>query len=332
MNFTVNEVLNRPAFAVFVSIELLTAFTANSAILLLTFIHIKSLKEPSAIFLTAWTISNLIIAVLYLPFTVITTISGEWIFGNNDQQKQAMCQFVGFIFTYSIGLSIHLLALISCDRCLFIVKPLFYRRHMNTKIAVTVTLVVAVWCALLDTTPFFGLGEYVFSDRIGSCVTSWESIGYVLYFTLYSTIPFGALGISTICTCVHTHSFFKRRHSETITQYTNEERRIYCQSVYNHKVCNVIGIFGCLIIIDVICFTPYIIVSVSGMIFGLNNIPLQLYPLIFVIFMLHIVVNPIVQGYFRQTIRLTVINMFCKSCFDKEQELTPKEKTLSVVV
>ena len=61
----------------------------------------------------------------------LTAAVGEWIFGKTAREKQAVCEFVGFMFGLCVGYSTHTLALISFDRFLFIVKPLLYIKYMK---------------------------------------------------------------------------------------------------------------------------------------------------------------------------------------------------------
>ena len=92
-----------------------------------------------------------------MPFGVISTAYGEWIFGQSVEEKY---QFAAFIFWYGASL----------DRFLFIVKPLFYRRHMKPQIAVTVVIIVWIVCAILNSTPLYGLSRFEFTESHGFCL------------------------------------------------------------------------------------------------------------------------------------------------------------------
>ena len=111
--------------------------------------------------------------------------------GYLDNQLNRNIKFVSllaFIFWYGALLIAVTLTVISLDRFLFIVKPLFYRRHIYMKPQIAVTVVIIVWivCAILNSTPLYGLGRFQFSESRGQCgnhtilfIHCW----YLLYFT-----------------------------------------------------------------------------------------------------------------------------------------------------
>ena len=154
--YVISDELNGPAFAVVVGIEMILTLLTNLTIFMFTLYQWKSLKQPSIIFLTGLVLANLIMAIFFMPFTVITAAVGEWIFGKTAREKQAVCKFVGFMFGLSVGSSTFILALISFDRFLFIVKPLLYIKYMKTWTSVFILSTLWVILAFLCTTPWYG--------------------------------------------------------------------------------------------------------------------------------------------------------------------------------
>ena len=62
-NFTLSEDINGPLLAAVIGIEMLAGLITNSFVLIMTVCCLKTLKEPSTIFLTNMLLSNLIIAI-----------------------------------------------------------------------------------------------------------------------------------------------------------------------------------------------------------------------------------------------------------------------------
>ena len=64
------------------------------------------------------------------------------------------------------------LAAISVDHFLFIVKPHLYMQFMRPKVAVTLVVIIIIWlvAASLNSTPFFGYWNFLFTSY-GSCVS-----------------------------------------------------------------------------------------------------------------------------------------------------------------
>ena len=69
------------------------------------FRNLHYLKQPSIIFLTNFFCNNLFFTVILLGSVVVTTATGEWVFGVTDNEKNTFCQFVGFVTANGICLT-----------------------------------------------------------------------------------------------------------------------------------------------------------------------------------------------------------------------------------
>jgi hypothetical protein len=78
------------------------------------------------------------------------------------------------------------------------------------------------------------------------------------------------------------------------------------KSVYNIRIRNLIGIFGMLLIFNVITFSPYIIATIIGLIVGFDKIPSSIYSSVLILFLLNNVTNSLIQSYFRRDLRETL--------------------------
>ena len=73
------------------------------------------------------------------------------------------------------------LAAILCDRFLFIVKPNDYKTFMKPWVALCITISMWLLAALMNSTPLYGLGDFVYRSY-GTCVPLFEGEkGYVLF-------------------------------------------------------------------------------------------------------------------------------------------------------
>jgi hypothetical protein len=330
-NYLIHEDINRPAYATAFIIELILGFTANTTILVLTLVDHKSLRNPSVLFLTALIIANLIMCVFFMPFTIISIIAGGWIFVAEDEYKLMFCQFVGFIFAFCCGLNIHLLALISFDRFLFIVKPLLYRKYMTIKVAIPTIIILYITIAVGSTTPFYGLGQYEYSGYVSSCVPRWlnNNTDYVIYMTGGNIVPFVVIGITTVWTILHTHLFLRRRHKDNMI--TTAKLQAFEKSIYHHKVCNLFGMFGILLTTQIICFIPYNVVILVGFIIGFDNIPVAIYNAAMIITFINIISTPVTQAYFRSNIRQKLFKMFQICRKQTKQQKIPIATTTTTI-
>ena len=309
--YVISDELNGPAFAVVVGIEMILALLTNLTIFIFTLYRWKSLKQPSTIFLTGLVLANLIMAILFMPFTFITAAVGEWVFGKTAREKQAVCEFIGFMLALSFEYSTHTLALISFDRFLFIVKPLLYTKYMKTWTAVVIISTLWVILTFLCTTPWYGLGKFRFVPHISSC---FPNRLYLIYFSVITLIPYTTIIVTSIWTFIHTKRFITRRHNENMIASLSVERQELKQTIYNRKIYNLIGIFGTLLIVHLISLAPYIIVSIVGLIVRLRSIPTVVLASLLVLYLLHSFTSAVVQSYFRQDLRHAFITVMKRIC------------------
>lgn len=310
-NYTVSSSIFAPVFSAVIVTETLLAFLANAFVILLTLCNWRCLKQPSTIFLLSLSVSNLVMATLFMPFTAAAAVAGEWMIGTSPTAKNMICHAVAFSFSHSVSTSVHTLSAISFDRWLFIVFPLKHRQFMKPWVALL--LVLGIWfvAILFNIPPFFGMGEHSFGPSVASCVPIWVGhTGYVIYFSLESTIPLGIIILTAIWTFVFTGKFFKEDYQRR-KEGTAQQNMMHQRDVYNRRVRNLFGIFGTLLFVNVIAFFPYITISIVGFAIGFDNVPDAVYATVFAMFLFSNVANPLVQSYFRKDLWDAVLH--CKN-------------------
>ena len=170
---------------------------------------------------------------------------------------------------------------------------------MKPHTAIIIVIIVWITCAVLNTTPFYGLGKFYYANYHGNCTPKWTGqLGYVIYTLIIVTVLIGVIIITSIWTCCSMRNYFTRR----------EERNIVRQedNVYVSKKQQVVGIFGMLLLMTAICFVPVLIVAALAT--GLE-MPPQVYAALVVCALFITVSNPLVQSFFRQDVKLTIAHM-----------------------
>ena len=298
-NFTLSDDINGPTLSVFIALEMVVGFFTNMYVILITFWHPKSWKQSSTIFLTSLLLADLVLVIIVLPFSVISTASGEWIFGSTFYEKYGVCQFTAYMLWYGVLLVTMTLAVISFDRFLFIVKPFAHKKYMKPYTAVIIVVIVWISCAILNTTPLYGLGKFVYGRSHGNCIPRWErEIGYDVYMLLIFALMVSCIVITSIWTCCFTHKFLKRTEQN------------YEDTNYISKRHRVIGIFGMLLLMSIVCFGPSFVVG------GLSIfliLPSQLFAIVLVSGLFIIVANPLIQSFFRQDVKTASLALLKKA-------------------
>ena len=296
-NFTLSDEINGSLLAGVLAVQMVGALIANTVVLIATICQWKSLKLPSTMFFTSLIIAHLVMAVLFMPFYMISAATGEWIFGRTTQQKTATCNFAGYTFWYSVIVIFMTLATISFDRFLFIVKPHRYKQFMRPKAAVALIISIWVVAALLNSTPFFGLGKFVYLS-FGCCAPLWENqLGYVIYMFLIFLMIVCVIIVPSVWTYCFTRKFIQ------------EHSQLADSSVYVSRKRRLIGIFGAMLIAYVVCFAPGFIVGIPSQFFDLKA---EAYATALSLFMTVTIINPIIQSYFRPDVNKAVIALYRK--------------------
>lgn len=313
-NYTISEDIIGPLFSAVICIVLILTILANSVIVLHTVTHVEAIKKASAILFFNLALGNIMVTVFFMPFTIITAALGRWIFGD---VKSGLCQFVGLAFNSYMFILINTLAAISFDRWLFIIKPVVYKRIMKTFVAWLI--VVAIWgiAIIVSLTPFIGLGKIGFAPYVASCFPQWEDRNYVIYTVLMVQPGFTIITITSIWTFAYTRWFIKHHYSAHGT--SSIERNSEENKVYNVKMRRIFGLFGVLLISNMILFAPQNILGLVIVIIGINEIPSAVSCTALVMFLLNGVANPAVQALFRRDLRDSFLKVKKKlKCQTKE--------------
>ena len=304
-NFTLHEDINGPLLAAVIGIEMLAGLITNSFVLILTFCYLKAWKQPSNIFLTNLLVSNLIAAVFIMPFPIITCVTGEWIFGSTLRQKVGTCKFSAFLIVYNITVTTEGLVLVSFDRFFFIVKALQYKKYMTAKKAVIIVAVSWILAAILGVPPLFGFGKYEFAYSYGMCTIQWDNkpkFAFIIFVTY--CIFIGSIIITSIWTFIYTSKYLRSRSLRKSLLSTHKQRN----SLYVSQEKKLIGLFGMLLLVHLLCYSPLLIIALLHLIVLL---PLQAYTTSFVTLLSVTSLCPLVQSYFRADVRKVIFK--CRS-------------------
>ena len=316
-NFTLSEEINGPLLAAVIGIEMLAGLITNSFVLILTLCYLKDWKQPSNIFLTNMLLNNLVIILLVMPFSIITAASGDWIFGSTVNQKESVCQFAGCIFSYSTFVATESLVLVSFDQFFFIVKALQYDKYMTVNKAVIIVTVSWILAVVLSTLPLLGFGAYEFSNSFGTCIPGWEGqTGYSILFFLIYLILVGSIIVTAIWTLCFTRKYLKDKATGPILTKGN--------NVYASQQRRIIGLFGMLILVHLLCYTPALIVVIISL---FTAIPSEVYAAIFILYLLLTSLIPLIQSFFRRDIK-EAISKIKPKCLNKIKEARTSTVTL----
>ena len=316
-NFTLSQNINGPLLAAVIGIEMLIGLITNSFVIILTLCYLKDWKQPSNIFLTNMLLNNLVIILLVMPFSIITAASGEWIFGSTVNQKESVCQFAAFMRLYSYLSALESLVLVSFDRFFFIVKALQYDKYMTVNKAVIIVAVSWILAAIINVIPVVVFGNYDYEYKYSTCMPlAKDNIVYSTIYFIFIFILVGSIIVTTIWTLCFTRKYLRDKATGPVPTkgsniYASQQRRI-------------IRLFGMLILVHLLCYTPALIVVVISL---FTAIPSEAYAAIFILYLLLTSLIPIIQSFFRRDIK-EAISKIKPKCLNKIKEARTSTVTL----
>lgn len=177
--------------ASFLLVIMLSSLLGNTLILLAIYRN-HSLRSITSVFIANLAVADFLLALLGMPFTMASSITYHWVFGD------IWCKINGMLNSIFCIASMLSLAAVSIDRYVAIIKPLQYPLIMTSRIAlgmITYVWMHAITCAFL---PIFGWSSYTYIYNESICTANWgENIPYTMFIFAFSF--FAPLMVMTYC-------------------------------------------------------------------------------------------------------------------------------------
>ena len=155
----------------------LAALIGNLSLYIIVYKN-KDLRTITNLYILNLAGADIMVSVLSIPFTVVTVITGRWMFGDTA------CMALGFFTILSFIASVMSLGMIAINRYFYIVKWNTYAKTFSkTK---GLLYAAAVWAVSISlaSPPLFGWAEYRFIPGKSYCFVYWPSNVYFMYFMI----------------------------------------------------------------------------------------------------------------------------------------------------
>ena len=310
-----------PALAAAMIAIFLVAFSWNSFILYAMIrSRAKLLRTPTHILLFSLAVNDLLLSILVMPFTIVSVISLEFPFGGSDHTRCSVCQ-QGVLFTILSGVSLHHIALLSLDRFLFIYLPMKYKHWVTRERMVVAVLAVWLLCSVLGVLPLFGFGAVDYSTSIGTCIVFFygktkvaPNIYYVLVFLLESLIPITAIVVSNVallCTARKQLRQLRQAKKKMHSASEDSKLRISVKSEHSKHQLQLLKVFGAIFLANLITWIPVVALAIGSPAIDFNTIPAEAVAFVYVTYISHSVIHPLLESWFILEIRQTVKRIAC---------------------
>ncbi|XP_031557927.1 rhodopsin, GQ-coupled-like [Actinia tenebrosa] len=240
--------------------EIESAFQATSLIIIMgvailtnifniTVVYLNySMQTPRYMFIINLAGGDLGVALLSMPFCLVTSIARDWVFGS------AFCQLHGFLGSLFFCVSIFTLTIMSIEQYHALVKPL--SRAINIRRAWYMIALVWSLSVLVSIQPIFGWGHFSFNSSTLACGVSFpkrvtERLYLLLLVLLAFVTPLLIMGYAYIRIFIAV-----QKHSIRIAQYTKGGQEVIrLQRRITFTLLLVLIVF-------LLCWMPFVILIV----------------------------------------------------------------------
>ncbi|XP_022807428.1 melatonin receptor type 1B-B-like [Stylophora pistillata] len=226
-------------------------------------------------FIVSLALSDMLMVMPAIPLNTSVLIRSEWSFDH------AMCQFKGYLGNAVAFASSETLALVSLDRFYHIVKPNDYRRLFTARR--TSLMLLAAWMiAFLAQLPYVATG-HTYSFHPGKTYCNQD--GKEPFFITLILI-FGGITMSVLSYCSFRIFLTVRAHKNSSGVHTRA-------NVEEIKVSRILLV---MVLANVICFVPGIVIETLDFVRNGSNQPRQVYLLYSITATMSSSINPIIYG------------------------------------
>ncbi|XP_040182807.1 chemokine-like receptor 1 [Rana temporaria] len=184
-DMTLNKIIN-VSYMVGLSGICLLGITGNG--LVIWFVAFKMKKTVNSVWFLSLAFADFTFS-LFLPLTIThIALDGHWPFGS------LMCKLNNFILYLNLSASVLQLTVISIDRCISVVFPVWCRNHRTVRLAVKV--IVVLWIVSLLLNVYYIIhthaDTYADNDNIVFCNLDWSmhKTQVIIRFITLFVVPF----------------------------------------------------------------------------------------------------------------------------------------------
>ena len=333
--------------AAVVSLLLLLAVPWN-LLVIIAILRKRLYTQPAVMLLLNLTVTNLLFSLLVMPFNIFAGIKGEYVFGNSDQQRCAVCQ-TGIFVIILPWVSLHTLALISVDRFIYLKRPMKYSTIV-TKWRMLVTI-AAIWvlCTVLALPPLFGFGEINFAYTVATCVPILVGETHIapnyIYVSLLLTevsIPIIILFVMYVwIVCIIRSSLIRKLKRSLSLSKKNKKKAKSVKSIAASRAHaksqqRMVWLFGAIFTANIVTWLPMVGLAISVAVLG--TAPSLAYTIPFLTYLSETVIHPVLVVCLMRDIKsdiskcCTLGSRRCAVCrHDQEPETNIEMKSQTAV-
>ena len=316
-----------PAVAAVFIVFFLIASVWN-AFIVCTIIRKRLLRTPTHILILSLAVNDFLVSILVMPFTIVSTITLEFTFGDSDYARCQVCK-MGVIFTLLSGVSLHTIALLSLDRFLFIYWPLKYKTFVTIRRMLAAVIFVWGLCTVMAILPLFAFGAIGYISSFGACVVVFygethvtQNVYYILLFLLESLIPITVIIVSNIALLYTVQKYIRhRRRVKGMYSATSQDATVAVElrKKHNKHQLQLFKVFGAIFLANIVTWSPIVALAVGAPAINFETIPSAALTFVYTTYISHSVIHPILESWFIPELREATKTVLCYCCRRQEK-------------
>ena len=248
-------------------------------------------------------ISDFLMSLLGIPFSVASLIAGKWLFNN------FVCQLQGFWILLMCAVSLETLAVTAVNRYFRVVRSrALYQKYFNmkkTKVTIVILWIVAFFAPL----PYVVAGhEFFFHTGKVFCAHDAESLnqGYGAYLVLV----YVALPLVVIITCYTRVFIAVRKHNLKFQLRRSQRQDHQPEGRLSVDEVNVTYVLLVVVIGFLTCWTPVMVIDIIDFINADWKLKRQVYVSYTCFGFASTSINPMIYGIMNRSFRAEYLRIF----------------------
>lgn len=287
----------------------LFALAGNTVLCLTIRRNARLRRNTTNLFILSLACSDILMALLCIPFSAGVFIQGRWIYG------QLICQLQGFAFFVLAFVSLETMALVAVNRCLNVTKPAVYHRIFTRKRSLK--MIVFLWLLCISYVSVFASLKWpVFAFDPGKtiCHIKISDRAYKMAWNIITIAIFALAPMATLFICYWRVFMSVRRHNaETLRSLRARSRAGEARSLQgtahaledikiNKLILGLIAGFAC-------CWIPSYGIAYAKLAYP--PIAEQRFPQTLWVFLVFSssAINSVIYGILNRTFRVEILKM-----------------------
>ena len=299
--------------------------------LIVTIFKRKLYHRPTLLLLLNLAIIDTLWLVLLTPLQVLTAIKGEFFLGDSDSVRCSACS-IGVIPTFFAISSLFTITLMSMDRFLFIYKPFYYERWLNSNKIVFAVIIVWILALLIAILPFMDFGSFIFDSSYLTCSADSDGSFYIVLLVIIGLLATAAMIVTNtwLCCIVHKNirAIYHVRKAQVSTAGATEGGEDLYKSkkkLLHEKEWHMVKVFGALLA-SYVCTWLFLAILTSVEVFGRESATSTSNIIGHIIFQSQTVVHPIIETLIIKDIRVPLEKLCLCCCARFKAEASPDKK------